>query len=466
MIRSAFLFVAASLVAAAPAAAQTVTGTVTMRERLALPPTAVVEVTLEDVSRADAPAVAIATARIEHPGQPPVPYALSFDPAAIHPGRRYAVRARILDRDQLMFTTTESYLVLTQGHGVEADVLVRRVGAAAPPPSNPAEPVPAAPPAGMMAPVAAPAPVSRPPALEVLPASFIGTLPCDGCAGTRMHVNLFGDDSFFAKLADQGRAGVVDDMGSWAASSDGTMLVLQGRERAYYFALRDATALRPIGPSGEPVGAAGRHDLRKTSRFQPLEVRLEMQGTHRRAGDVSLFTECTTGRTWEVADGAMTAEDVLLTIDGRVAEGPEAMGAGSMLRVDRVVGVATDAMCVPRFSAAPLQRTNWRLVELGDAAVPPSSDARNRPYLVFDDDTDRFSGAGGCNRLVGAYDVNGSGIAMAVAGTMTACPAGDAETRFTAALRNATRYRIVGRSLSLFDNAGTRLARFEADGVR
>ena len=37
--------------------AATVTGTVTYRERIALPATAVVEVTVADVSRADAPAV-------------------------------------------------------------------------------------------------------------------------------------------------------------------------------------------------------------------------------------------------------------------------------------------------------------------------------------------------------------------------------------------------------------------------
>ena len=41
--------------------AQTIEGTATYRERMALPKGAVFEATLEDVSRADAPAVVVAT---------------------------------------------------------------------------------------------------------------------------------------------------------------------------------------------------------------------------------------------------------------------------------------------------------------------------------------------------------------------------------------------------------------------
>jgi len=475
MTRASIAAFALLVTGAWPAVAQTVSGTVTYRERLMLPPTAVVEVTLADVSRADAPAVAIASTRVEPAGAPPIAFQLEYDPAAIHPGRRYAVRARILDRDRLMFTSTESYPVLTQGHGAEATVTVRQVGQPAPPPRNPeAAPRPAAPMAGA-APVAAP--VDRPappPTLVELPASFIGTLPCDGCDGTRAHINLFPDDSFFLKLADQGRPNVRDDMGSWALSSDGTEVVLQGRGEPLRFALLDARSLRPIGSDGGPLGA--RHALSRAGRFQPLEVRLEMQGVFRRAGEVGLFTECSTGRTWEVspdgdgsalaaqhdARGGAATEALLLTIEGRIAERPRGTGADPALRVDRVGTAATEAACVPRFTAAPLQRTNWNLIELGGTAVPPAADARSRPYLLFDDDTDRFSGAGGCNRLVGAYDVSGSGIALEVAGTMTACPQGDREAAFTSALTRARRFRIVGRVLTLFDESGAALARFES----
>ncbi len=75
-----------------------ITGTVTYRNRSALPPTAVIEVTLADISLADAPAKVISTQRIEAGGkQPPFPYELSYDPAQIDPRMTYAVSARITD---------------------------------------------------------------------------------------------------------------------------------------------------------------------------------------------------------------------------------------------------------------------------------------------------------------------------------------------------------------------------------
>jgi putative lipoprotein len=93
-----------------------VTGTVTYLVRSALPPTAVIEVVLQDVSRADAPAETISSERIEANGkQVPFPYVLKYDPAKIDPKNTYAVRATIKDGDQLLFTSTQRYPVITNG---------------------------------------------------------------------------------------------------------------------------------------------------------------------------------------------------------------------------------------------------------------------------------------------------------------------------------------------------------------
>jgi hypothetical protein len=56
------------LVQAAAGAAQ-VKGTATYRERIALTPDAVFEAMLEDVSKADAPAVVVGSVRIDKPGR-------------------------------------------------------------------------------------------------------------------------------------------------------------------------------------------------------------------------------------------------------------------------------------------------------------------------------------------------------------------------------------------------------------
>jgi putative lipoprotein len=82
-----------------------VKGAATYRERMALPPNAVFEATLEDVSKADAKAEVIGQARIERPGNPPIRFEITYDPSRIVSNHRYAVRARILVGDKLFFTT-------------------------------------------------------------------------------------------------------------------------------------------------------------------------------------------------------------------------------------------------------------------------------------------------------------------------------------------------------------------------
>jgi len=85
-----------------------VKGTATYRERMALLSNAVFEATLEDVSKADAPAEMIGQARIEGPANPPIRFQITYDPSDIDPSHRYAVRARILVGGKPFFTTTST----------------------------------------------------------------------------------------------------------------------------------------------------------------------------------------------------------------------------------------------------------------------------------------------------------------------------------------------------------------------
>lgn len=85
------------------------------RERIALSPGATFEVTLEDVSRADTKAKVIAKEKIKNPGQVPITFTLTYDDDKIIPGHRYSVRAKITDRDRLMFTTDRHYPPFVEG---------------------------------------------------------------------------------------------------------------------------------------------------------------------------------------------------------------------------------------------------------------------------------------------------------------------------------------------------------------
>lgn len=103
---------------------QQVTGTVSYRQRIALRPGSVVEVSLLDTSRADAPAATIAQTTIENPGSPPIPFTLDYDPGKIDERMSYSVRATIRSGDKMMFTTDTNYAVLTRGAGNTADLML------------------------------------------------------------------------------------------------------------------------------------------------------------------------------------------------------------------------------------------------------------------------------------------------------------------------------------------------------
>lgn len=125
---AALSIVAAPTLVATPAMAQlrTLQGTVSYRERIALPPSAKVEVKLVDVSRADAPAITIARTSIRPKHQVPIPYELRFDSARIQASHRYGLQARVTVQNELMFTTTDHHAVFGGGKD-NTDIIVRRV---------------------------------------------------------------------------------------------------------------------------------------------------------------------------------------------------------------------------------------------------------------------------------------------------------------------------------------------------
>ncbi len=91
----------------------TISGTVTYRPRIALPPDAVVRVSLEDVNRADAKSTVLAEQTILTDGrQVPIPFELKVADSSMVPNGRYALRAQIHgDGGALLWTTNEFHSV-------------------------------------------------------------------------------------------------------------------------------------------------------------------------------------------------------------------------------------------------------------------------------------------------------------------------------------------------------------------
>jgi len=232
-------------------AAGRVEGTARYRERMALPASAVFEAVLEDVSRADAAAEVIARARIAHPGDPPIRFEIIYEPAKIVQNHDYSVRARITDGERIVFTTVHHYPVLTRGNGHEVSLLLSHIAGTPAASSVPSES-----------------------SFSVLPATFVGMLPCADCPGIRYQVNLFPDHTFVSRMTYEERNLSLDHHGHWQLTSEGKILVLQGEDRApEKFAVRDVHTLRKLDVEGHEIESKLNYDVKRTPEFEPIEPR-------------------------------------------------------------------------------------------------------------------------------------------------------------------------------------------------
>jgi copper homeostasis protein (lipoprotein) len=311
------------------------------------------------------------------------------------------------------------------------------------------------------------------------PATFTGDLPCADCEAIDYHLDLFADRSFYLRTIYRGKpGGPFDDIGSWALSSDAQILVLRGgREAPVRFSIESPDALRLMSQDGEPIVSELNYALRRAPWFAPIEPRLALSGMYSYMADAATFTECLTGRRMPVAmegdnralEAAYTktrrepGEALPVTLEGRIAQRMPMEGSGPVptLVPDRFIGVSPGETCGARFTTADLLNTYWKLTRLGNEAAMRVENERE-PHIMLRDDN-RLAGADGCNLMVGTYRLDGNTVAfLQTASTMMACPQGlEQAQRFRAALAAATRYRVVGPHLELFDGEGTMVARFE-----
>ncbi|MEP2530729.1 META domain-containing protein [Shimia sp.] len=112
--------------AALPALAEfrTLEGTVAYRARIAMPPEAVVNVQLVDISLADAPSVMLGAVAVRPGGQVPVGWQLTYDDAMVSDTGRYAVQAEITSGEKTLFRTTQVFPALTSDAPEKVDVMV------------------------------------------------------------------------------------------------------------------------------------------------------------------------------------------------------------------------------------------------------------------------------------------------------------------------------------------------------
>src|SRR5262245_58706769 len=131
----------------------------------------------------------------------------------------------------------------------------------------------------------------------------------------------------------------------------------------------------------------------------------------------------------------------------------------SMLATAALALVAGAALA--QLAATSLENTYWKLTELGGKSIAVT---RQEPHFILHSDTRRVSGAGGCNRFIGGYRLDGDLLTFGqTAGTMMACGEEmETERAFFTALGQVRKARISGQQLELLEEADRPVARLEA----
>lgn len=138
-----------------------VSGTVWIRQKVALPPDSVLTVTLSDASLADAPSKVLAQRVVRTEGkQAPFQFTLPFNPSDIQPNARILLSAAVVVDGKMVFITDTVKQVVTTG-GTRQDLTLVPVPSVAMPTQNgAATTVPSTSPTQVTPSAAVPAPTS------------------------------------------------------------------------------------------------------------------------------------------------------------------------------------------------------------------------------------------------------------------------------------------------------------------
>ena len=203
--------------------------------------------------------------------------------------------------------------------------------------------------------------------------------------------------------------------------------------------------------------------------------------------DAANFTDCASGLRWPVAMAGdyLAAErrytqtrsapgaPLVVSFDGRLEvraamEGPPR----EHIVVDRFGGAEPGARCntpavaqgTAAVASAPLEDTDWKLVELDGKAIVTAPAQQREVRMTLASAGSRVSGFSGCNPFVGGYEREGAALRFKpLAGTRMACipPLMELEVQVLKMLGTTSGYRIEGQRLMLLSGEQVH-ARFDA----
>ena len=109
-----------------------------------------------------------------------------------------------------------------------------------------------------------------------------------------------------------------------------------------------------------------------------------------------------------------------------------------------------------------LEGSRWVLVRLRNRPIVPA-EGKPEPYIVLQASSKEIAGHGGCNRLSGAYKIEGDTLRVSdLTTTRMACPEIETEHAFLSALESVKRWRLMDNQLILLADNNVAVVQLEA----
>lgn len=313
-----------------------------------------------------------------------------------------------------------------------------------------------------------------------LPATFSGTLPCADCPGIEYHLDIWHEEQGYAlRRTYLERDQVADELGRWHVDPARNALVLEGTDNARSeWQITPNQEIRLLDQEGEPIESDLPYTL-VAGQLMPTELRLSVTGLMTYFADAAQFTECLSSQHFPIAmeadylalERAYLDADIepgaplIARVDAEISMRPQMEGADRMtVTVEQFHHVTPDAGCPDNRVASEFSNTLWGLTHL-DGVEQDHSYGRQEPYFLISQDSTRFSGTMGCNRIMGSLNTEGEAVQFGpVASTMMACPPelAEREAAFAETLEAARRFDLMDHHLKLLDDTGVERARFRA----
>ena len=309
------------------------------------------------------------------------------------------------------------------------------------------------------------------------PATFRGLLPCADCPGIDATLTLVPDQTYRLRMVyrERGPDAVNLELGVWV-DEGGTLRLRSGQDGEMVFGKVHADTLRPLDGGGAVLPAGTSFALVRSPDVDRVEDPMILRGMMTSLPGAASFVECATGVSFDLAPGMEfpaaeraylaarldPGEGLLVSVRGSLLWPPGAGGQASALEVHAFLEAWPGSGCGSEVVAAPLEGTEWRLVDLpGGAPLPDGAHAT----LLLDPETHASSGSTGCDGFRGAYRLEGGRLTVGVTSLAgQACEESVAALHadYLEALRVTGAYRFREGRLELLGEGGA-VARFEAE---